>query len=180
MKIGILCCLLATMIVSCANNKTQKVKVSHGGDDALTYVPQKDPNLTDRQRTTEDFQPFSVERADGFYEIVKSSGSYLYKDVVLAEDPVVPKNDIAKVKAGVDDSRLFNLPVVSIELTKQGALKFEQATERNLGKPIAIVLGKKVITMPIVQGKISGGKIQISGNFSMEEAKKLEKEFNSK
>ena len=45
----------------------------------------------------------------------------------------------------------------------------------NLGKPIAIVLNKKLISATIIQSVIPNGKIQISGKISNEELKGLKK-----
>lgn len=54
------------------------------------------------------------------------------------------------------------LPVVSIEFTDEGAKRFEELTERLVGKPMAIFVGGDFISAPTIQEKISGGSAQIS------------------
>lgn len=51
---------------------------------------------------------------------------------------------------------------VSLELTSEGAKKFEEGTGRLVGKPIGIFLDEKLISAPIVQEKISGGQARIT------------------
>ncbi len=64
-------------------------------------------------------------------------------------------------------------PVVALEFTKEGAKIFEELTEKNVGKRLAIYIDNQLISAPVVQEKITGGKAQITGNFTIEEAKKL-------
>ncbi|MBI2591847.1 MAG: protein translocase subunit SecD, partial [Candidatus Brennerbacteria bacterium] len=49
----------------------------------------------------------------------------------------------------------------------------------NIGRPVAIFLDNNLIEMPIVREKISGGKAQISGNFTFESARELVQRFNA-
>ena len=70
-------------------------------------------------------------------------------------------------------------PAVSIQFTDEGGKKFEELTERNVQKALPILLDGAVISSPIVQEKISGGQAQISGSFSIEEAKNLAIQLNA-
>lgn len=54
---------------------------------------------------------------------------------------------------------------VSMQMTKEGEKKWAIMTEKNIGKPIAIVLDEFVRSAPNVNEKISGGSSQISGGF---------------
>ncbi len=78
------------------------------------------------------------------------------------------------------------VPKVDFELNDEGAKLFEQITERNAGKPLCIFVDGKPIfadpktgvdtggSCPIVSGKISGGRAQISGNsITLDTAKQL-------
>lgn len=67
----------------------------------------------------------------------------------------------------------FGKPKVDIEFTEEGAIKFEEITARYVGKQIAIVLDGEVMSAPRVIEKISGGRAEITGNFTIEEAKRL-------
>jgi len=70
-------------------------------------------------------------------------------------------------------------PQVDIEFNDEGAKIFEQLTEKNTGNFLAIFLDNNLIEMPRVSEKISGGKAQITGNFTSETAKKLVERFNA-
>lgn len=75
--------------------------------------------------------------------------------------------------ARVNFDSQFNDPYVSIEFNAKGARIFEQITADNIHKRLAIVLDNKVYSAPTIQDKISGGRAQITGNFTMEEARDL-------
>ena len=66
-----------------------------------------------------------------------------------------------------------NQSVVGLEFTDEGGAKFADLTARNIGRPISILLDGEVLTSPVVQEAITGGKAQISGSRSMEEAEHL-------
>ena len=62
---------------------------------------------------------------------------------------------------------------VSLEFNSEGATLFENATARLIGKQLAIVLDNVVISAPVVQDRISGGRAQITGRFTADEAGRL-------
>jgi len=70
-------------------------------------------------------------------------------------------------------------PAVSIQFTDEGGKKFEELTANNVQKALPILLDGAVISAPIVQEKISGGQAQISGSFTIEEAKNLAIQLNA-
>lgn len=70
-------------------------------------------------------------------------------------------------------------PAVSLIFTKEGGIKFEQITERNIGKPLAIFLDNQLVSAPTVQEKITGSSAQISGEFTLEEARNLTIQLNA-
>lgn len=61
-------------------------------------------------------------------------------------------------------------PVVSFHFNGRGTRRFAHLTEENIGKPIAIALDGTVISAPVIREPITGGSVQISGNFTPEEA----------
>ncbi len=67
----------------------------------------------------------------------------------------------------------FNEPYVSLDFDARGARLFDQITAENVGKRLAIVLDNNVYSAPVIQERISGGKAQISGSFTSEEASDL-------
>lgn len=82
-------------------------------------------------------------------------------------------------KASVQFNPQDNTPEVSLEFDDQGAKLFEQITERNIGKPVAIFLDGYAISVPNVNEKITGGKAVITGNFSITESRDLVKRLNA-
>lgn len=62
---------------------------------------------------------------------------------------------------------------VSLEFTDEGGKKFADLTARNVGKHIAILLDKQVLTNPVVQEAIPSGKAVITGQRTIEEAQEL-------
>jgi len=64
-------------------------------------------------------------------------------------------------------------PLVSLEFNPEGKDKFAEATEKYLGKPIAILLDDEVISAPTVQNVITEGNAMITNIPSAEEASNL-------
>ncbi|SFN81823.1 preprotein translocase subunit SecD [Nitrosospira briensis] len=88
------------------------------------------------------------------------------KQVVLTGDRI---ND---AQAGFDNN---NQPAVHLNLDNNGARIFRQLTKDNVGKRMAILLIEKnqaeVITAPVIREEIGGGRVQISGRMTTEEAR---------
>ncbi len=70
-------------------------------------------------------------------------------------------------------------PVVDLEFNNEGGKIFAQLTKKNIGKHIAIYLDGTPISWPVVREEITGGKAQISGKFTIDEAKKLAERLNA-
>ncbi len=66
-----------------------------------------------------------------------------------------------------------NQPVVSFRLNARGAKKFGEVTTKNVGRPFAIILDKKVISAPVIREPIITGSGQISGSFTVQSAQDL-------
>ena len=72
-----------------------------------------------------------------------------------------------------DEFDNFGHPCVSMSMNNEGARLWAQLTKQNVGKAIAIVLDGVVYSAPRVNGEISGGNSQITGNFTIEDTKDL-------
>jgi preprotein translocase subunit SecD len=70
-------------------------------------------------------------------------------------------------------------PVVGLKFSSEGAQKFAEITGRNVQKPVAIFLDEFPVTAPMVQEKITTGDAIISGEFTLDEAKKLSIQLNA-
>ncbi len=70
-------------------------------------------------------------------------------------------------------------PLISLQFNDEGAKIFEDLTSKNVGKILAIYIDGAPISTPVVQEKISGGKAQITGSFTIDEAKELVRNLNA-
>ncbi len=103
-------------------------------------------------------------------EIVKGSrnerGTY-----VLEKRVMVSGEDLVDAQPGFDQRT--SEPIVTFRFNSQGARRFGQVTQENVGRPFAIVLDNEVISAPVIREPILGGSGQISGNFTVEQANDL-------
>lgn len=81
--------------------------------------------------------------------------------------------------ARADFSQTSSYANVSMSMNAEGAKAWQRVTKENIGKSIAIVLDGFVYSFPTVQNEIAGGNSQITGNFTVEEAKDLANTLNS-
>ncbi|SFR69087.1 protein translocase subunit SecD [Anaeromicropila populeti] len=111
-----------------------------------------------------------VTNANEILAALGKAGSIEFKD----EDGnvVIDGSDISTAKAGTITQGLTEY-VVNLELNATGANKFAEATAANIGKTISIVYDGEVISSPKVNEAITGGKAQISGQSSYDEAEAL-------
>jgi len=77
------------------------------------------------------------------------------------------------VDAKVRIDSQFNQPYVGLKFDSRGARMFDRITAANVKKRLAIVLDNNVYSAPVIQERISGGEAQITGQFTMEEARDL-------
>jgi preprotein translocase subunit SecD len=75
--------------------------------------------------------------------------------------------------ARVQIDNQYGDPYVSLSFNARGARLFERITGDNVDKRLAIVLDDNVYSAPVIRDRISGGRAQISGSFTMDEAKDL-------
>ena len=82
-------------------------------------------------------------------------------------------------KATLEFDQTTGEPIVSLVFDEEGSKLFEKITSENINKTVAIFLDGMPISVPMVNEAISGGKAQISGNFTAVEAKTLVGRLNS-
>ncbi len=119
------------------------------------------------EEPTKKFEPRPIDRENGFYETVDYNYSTLDKDIKLKDKPALTSKDILEVKKAF--SSYNDQPEISIVFTKDGARKFYLLTKESIGKPIAIVIAKQIVSIPMVNSEIMGGKASIGGGFSGKE-----------
>ncbi len=75
--------------------------------------------------------------------------------------------------AQVKISDRFGEPYVAIKFNPQGARDFDRITGENVNKRLAIILDGAVYSAPVIKERISGGDAQVTGAFTMDDAKDL-------
>lgn len=95
----------------------------------------------------------------------------------VTKRPFVVKRQAALAGDLLSDARVsmgqFNEPYVAITFDPVGAKLFEKVTEENRRHRLAIVLDNTVYSAPVIQEKIAGGRAQISGSFTVQQANDL-------
>ncbi len=93
---------------------------------------------------------------------VKTPEKYLLREI-----PVLDGSMLTDASVGYSQS---NQPVINFVLNGEGAKIFGDFSGKSVGKRMAIVLDNKVYSAPVINERIGGGKGQISGNFTQQEA----------
>ena len=78
-----------------------------------------------------------------------------------------------------DEFNQFGQPIVTMAMNNDGSRRWAQLTKQNIGRCIAIVLDNCVYSAPNVNNEITGGRSEISGNFTPEQTKDLANVLNS-
>ncbi len=104
-------------------------------------------------------------------------GSELYTErgggpLLVKKQVMLTGERITDAQPGFDNN---NQPAVHISLDSNGSRIFKQLTRDNVGKRMAILLIEKnlkeVITAPVIREEIPGGRVQITGSMTIEEAR---------
>ena len=111
-------------------------------------------------------KPSEYMQADNIYELIAIKSS--------SRDGKAPLDGGVVTDARVTtNDRRGGSPSVSMTMNAEGANIWARLTKDNIGKQIAIVLDGTVYSYPTVNGEITGGSSEITGNFDMEEATDL-------
>ena len=89
--------------------------------------------------------------------------------------PVYSRVEVSgeSLKDSQADFDQHNMPVVTTVFDASGARRFAKLTTEHVNERFAIVLDGKVLSAPTIREPIPGGRGQISGGFSLQEAKDL-------
>ena len=77
------------------------------------------------------------------------------------------------VVSAADTYDQYGRPCVTMSMNTDGARRWAQLTKNNIGRAIAIVLDGCVYSAPNVNSEITGGRSEITGNFTIEQTKDL-------
>lgn len=130
------------------------------------------------------FLDFREERASEETQAIltKFQGLPPEQQKFFSEDPYFKPTELTGKylkQAVLEFDQRTNSPIVGLEFNSEGSALFEQITAKNIGKKIAIYLDGSPISAPRVNEAISGGKAQISGTFTVQEAKDLVQRLNA-
>ncbi|MBI4839343.1 MAG: protein translocase subunit SecD [Nitrospirae bacterium] len=133
-----------------------------------TILPEEEEKL---------MQEFAAKIPEGdeilFEKLINEETGKAFKKVYLVKKQTLMTGDsLTEAKVNID-TRLGNEPYVSISFNAVGAKLFEDITAANIKKRLAIILDRNVYSAPVIQEKIAGGNAQISGRFSIDDAKDL-------
>ncbi|MDR0394072.1 MAG: protein translocase subunit SecDF [Tannerella sp.] len=110
----------------------------------------------------------SIDENEQFYQL------YALKVTNRDGSPALSGDVVTNANADFAQDRMSRAEqVVSMTMNAEGAKAWARLTKENIGKSVAIVLDDLVYSAPTVQVEITGGQSQISGQFSIEEAKDL-------
>ncbi|HYI86560.1 MAG TPA: protein translocase subunit SecD, partial [Burkholderiales bacterium] len=92
--------------------------------------------------------------------------------LLVRRQVVLTGDRLTDAQPGFDNQT--NEPAVHLRLDSQGARIFQEVTRENVNKRMAILLIEKgkgeVITAPVIRSEIPGGRVQISGRMTTQEA----------
>ncbi len=101
----------------------------------------------------------------------RETGEVMKRPMLLKKQVLMTGDLLTEARVNIDDR--FQEPNVSITFNAAGAKLFEEVTAANVKKRLAIILDRTVYSAPVIQERISGGNAQITGRFSMDDAKDL-------
>jgi len=145
-------------------------------------VPRKELNeakeMMKRYAETKEW-PQNIKYVEGQKPVEKNSDMYelyMLRSSGRVQMPAITNDHIEKSSSGQE----HNMWVISVVLNNTGSSRFEKITRNNIGQPLAIVIDNKVYSAPTVSDAISGGRIQIFGNFTKDEAQEFASIFKYK
>jgi preprotein translocase subunit SecD len=105
------------------------------------------------------------------YQVTGEPGNQKKIPFLLKKRAALTGEYLTDARVQIDSQ--YNEPYVSLSFDSRGARLFEQITGANIKKRLAIVLDNVVNSAPVIQDRISGGRAQITGRFTMQEARDL-------
>lgn len=142
---------------------------------ADAYVSKDDRNKIEYWLSLPEVQkviPDNVEFVFSARPFTSTDGKEIFMMYMVNKTPELTGGVVTDAQANIDPNT--SAPIVNMQMNSEGATDWARITGANVGKRIAIMLDGVVFTAPNVKGKIPGGRSQIEGSESIEEAKLLE------
>lgn len=92
------------------------------------------------------------------------------RQLIVRQEALITSADIAHAGAMTDYT---GRPAISFRLTDDGTRKFGTATSENVGRQFAIILDDEIVSTPVIQSAIHGGRGIITGAFTPAETEQL-------
>jgi preprotein translocase subunit SecD len=112
----------------------------------------------------------SYQKVEGWERILGPEPQFI--PLWISPEVALSNRDITRAYA---DRSSEGKPCVGIILTEDGGLKLARLTKSHIGESVAIILDGRVSSIPKIMGEITGGRAQIHGIFTEEEAGALAK-----
>ena len=126
---------------------------------------------SESNQVTLEFRIAEDEPAPGLKEMVfDPTGERFY----LHDEVLVDQSDVDSAVVVIHDGR----PAVELVLTFVGTQRFEESTERNVGKRCGIVLNGRLVSSPRIMAPIRAGRAIVTSNFTEVEARRIAKELS--
>ncbi|CUS35507.1 Protein translocase, subunit SecD [Candidatus Nitrospira nitrosa] len=133
------------------------------------------PGHVSKDKEAEVLQQFESKLPEGdqilFERVVDKDTGVEFRAPYVVRKRVMLTGDVlsdARVAIGQ-----FNDPYVSITFDSKGGQEFERITAEHVKKRMAVVLDNTIYSAPVIQERIAGGRAQITGTFTTQEANDL-------
>jgi len=130
--------------------------------------------LVDDEHSLEDALKGNIPPGDEilYQRVVDPDSGAVTRKPFLIKKKTLLTGDVLK-DAQVRINTQYGEPYVSITFDSRGAELFEKITGENVKKRLAIILDNNVYSAPVIQERIAGGRAQITGRFTTQEAHDL-------
>ncbi len=102
--------------------------------------------------------------------IDRETGRLVSKPLLLKKKVMLTGDAVKNAAVRIGD---YNEPYVSVDFNRRGAAEFARITGENVKRRMAIILDGIVRSAPVIQERIGGGKAQITGSYTSDEAHDL-------
>lgn len=122
-----------------------------------------------------------AEQKENYEQIIENNKKAIEAKEGSLENPFAPTPLTGRYldKAELSFDPITQESLIQLQFNQEGAQLFEEFTTKNVGKPLAIFLDGQILSAPVVQEAISGGKAQITGQFTVEEARGIVRDLNA-
>ncbi len=122
-----------------------------------------------------------AEQKENYEEVIENNRKVIEDQEGNLENPFAPTPLTGRYleRAELAFDSITQESQVQLQFDPEGAKLFEELTRKNVNLPLAIFLDGQLLSAPTVQEPIAGGKAQITGQFSIEEARQIVRDLNA-